>query len=671
MPYLAPDRADLGHLRHLALLYRNPGTPWHAADLVPFVAHLDAAGRADHWLFDSLLFLSPQAANGRHFCADINRGTSMSGEGDFFAWCSPTPSDRGDWDALLDHYTTALAEFDAAVALAAGQIGTAPPTKRNAVVMIPYPHLSQRAWGTLDGKPVDFSVADQDLDRASRQRLAAVRWYVGELVRRVTALALRHVNLLGVYWMYESLRYSWDVDDHWVLKELRPFLRDQGLALLWIPFWSRFNVHQLDDHASYYFDAVFLQPNYMFYRNGKTVPKAARAAKARGAGIEMEYYLQLDEPIAVGAERHARFREYLDGGVTHGYMRKAACAWFLGMDTFPTMRTHADAAERALYADIARFVTGSYVPPAFLTPRAETEQLAFAIDLGGTRLRTALVDGAGAIVARREVATPRTPEAIVAAMRAGVAELRPVAGERAVAGIGVSTGGRIDAERGVVLDATALLPGWSNVPLAALLRASTGLRTAVDNDGHCAAVAELRFGAGRDASDFVVLVLGTGLGGGIVVRDRLVRGTANAAGELGHVVLVADGPRCTCGGAGCAETWASGSGLTRLAAAAGIATEPRGLAAAARAGDPKAFAILHEAGSHLGLLIANLVTALNPEKVVLGGPVTALGDLFLGAAADVVARRSLPTARRTVQLVRSELDDAGLLGAAALVLGDD
>ena len=664
MPYLAPGREDLNWLRHLVLLYRDPGKPWTADDLLPYVAHLDQDGRPDAPLFDSMLFLSPQAANGRHFCADINRGTTMSGEGDFFAWCSPTPAAKPDWETLLEFY---LGPNGAVRALeeALTRLPRAPQTRRNVVLMVPYPHVSQRAWGELSGRMLDFSVTGQNLERATRDRLLAVRWFCDEVQARFARLGCERVHLLGVYWMYESMRYSWEIDDHWLLKELRPHLRANGLALLWIPFWSRFNVHQLDDYESHYFDAAFLQPNFMFYRRGKTIAQAARAARQRGAGIEMEYYLQLDEPIAVGDERHARFREYLNGGVTYGYMHRSACAWFLGMDTFPQMRRHADPRERGFYEDIARFVAGSYQPQASGLPQAPPALAALALDLGGTNLRAALVGEDGSMLAQTALPTPRSPEAILAAMQAMLLPLRDRArAERLpLAGIGVSTGGRVDARTGTVVDATALLPGWRGIRLGEVLRTAFGLPVHVDNDGHCAALAEQRFGAGRDCSHFVTLVLGTGLGGGIVVVDRLVRGAANAAGELGHVSVDAEGEPCACGNRGCAELYVSGSGLARSGR-----TAPE-LAAAAHRGDAAARGILREAGQRLGLLLVDLLHLLNPERVVLAGPVTiGCGDMLLGPALDVVAQQALPTARANAAIVRSTLSEPGLLGAAALVL---
>jgi len=160
--------------------------------------------------------------------------------------------------------------------------------------------------------------------------------------------------------MFETVYRGWDVDDHWLLKELRPRVNAHGLKLLWIPFWSTYNVHLLDDYRRYYFDLAFLQPNYMFYRQGRSIAGAAEAARVRGAGIEMEYYLELDEPIAVTADRHSRYREYLNGGITHGYMTEAACAHFMGAGALERMPRHPEAIERELYEDLYHFVRGEY-----------------------------------------------------------------------------------------------------------------------------------------------------------------------------------------------------------------------------------------------------------------------------------------------------------------------
>ena len=183
---------------------------------------------------------------------------------------------------------------------------------------------------------------------------------VDEIARRWNSTQWHHLHLLGVYWMFETVHRGWDVDDHWLLKELHRHVATQGLKLLWIPFWSSYNVHLLDDYQRYYFDLAFLQPNYMFYKNGASVQVAAEAAQRRNAGIELEYYLELDEPIAIENERQARFREYLNGGVEFGYMRDSVCAHFQGVGSLARMHHHADPREREFYEDIYRFVQGTY-----------------------------------------------------------------------------------------------------------------------------------------------------------------------------------------------------------------------------------------------------------------------------------------------------------------------
>jgi len=370
MAYYPQSHPDFNGLRHLLLLYGDARRPWTQGQLLAGVAHQDASGRPDDWFFDSFLFLNTKASSGRDYCADVNLGTTMCGEGDFFAMCSPAPAAREDWDELLDFYfgaDGAVRTLDGAIAQAAAAIGRPYGPKRNVVLMLPYPHITQARWGSLvpGGPALDFSIERQHLMRATEQRLEACTWMVDDIARRYRGQRFEHVHLLGVYWMFETVYRGWNVDDHWLLKALRPRIHRHGLTFLWIPFWSAYNVHLLDDYRAYYFDLAFLQPNYMFYKEGKSLAVAAKAARARGAGLEIEYYLELDEPIGITGERHSRFREYLNGGVTHGYMREAACAHFQGAGGLDAMRVHEDPREREFYEDIYRFVKGDYaIKPA-------------------------------------------------------------------------------------------------------------------------------------------------------------------------------------------------------------------------------------------------------------------------------------------------------------------
>jgi hypothetical protein len=366
MPYFPQAHPEFNGLRHLILLYGNASHPLKSLDLIHSVAHLNSAGEPDEWFFDSFLFLNIKSGSGRDYSADVNLGTTMSGEGDFHAVCSPRPAHKKDWDELLEFYfgpAGAVAQLDRAIAECEATVGTRPPHKRNVVLMLPYPHITQDSFGSLDAKrSLDFSIGNQILTLATEQRLQAEIWFVDEIVRRFKSLAPKNVHLLGLYWMFETIYRGWDVDDHWLLKELRRHVNSRGLKFVWIPFWSHYNVHLLDDYQSYYFDLAFLQPNYMFYQQGRSLEKVSEAARMRNAGIEMEYYLELNEPIAVFAERHRRFREYLDSGVTFGYMKGSACAHFHGERALERMRVHDDPQEREFYEDIFAFVKGSYRP---------------------------------------------------------------------------------------------------------------------------------------------------------------------------------------------------------------------------------------------------------------------------------------------------------------------
>ena len=688
MPYFPPGQKEFNSLRHLVLLYGDRQRPWRVRDLEYYVAHLDAAGTPDDWLYDSFLFLNVKSGAGNDYCADVNTGTTMAGEGDFFAVCSPRPANRWDWEELLEFYlgeSGALKRLDEAINGASPSIGRSYGTKRNVVLMLPYPHITQQAFGAVEpgGSSLDFSIGKQSLSAATVSRLTAERWMVEEYKRLFQVRRFKHLHLLGVYWMFETLYRSWEIDDHWLLKELRKHVNGFGLKFLWIPFWSSYNVHLLDDYQRYYFDLAFVQPNFMFYKHGKTIAAAAHAARQRNAGIEMEYYLELNEPIAVQSERHARFREYLNGGITYGYMSDAACAHFQGARALERMHSHNDAKEREFYEDIYQFVKGTYQVKTEVKERS-TEgigRVALSVDLGGTNLRGALVDTEGTIRHRVSVQTPSSKEEILRQLTSMLKGLVDEARQRGghVQGIGVSTGGRVDFEAGKILDSTALLRDWKNVPLREILQAELQLPVSVDNDGNCAAMAELMFGEGRVSSHFITLALGTGIGGGVVVDGKVLRGARNAAAELGHISIRYDGPECSCGNRGCVELYASGSGLARQAKElvrsgtlildGGLeeGASAEALAEAANKGNAAAKQLIEQAGVSLGVAVAGLLNAFNPERIILSGSLIKLGDMYLTPFRETVRRRSMAVARECAAIVVSDLPDPGLLGAASLV----
>ena len=305
-----------------------------------------------------------------------------------------------------------------------------------------------------------------------------------------------------------------------------------------------------------------------------------------------------------------------------------------------------------------------------------------AVDLGGTHLRCAAVGPDGTLSGRRVVPSPAGagPTSVLDAMVALIEETRRAAGVVATAPIGVAIPGPLDPATGVV-GYTPNLAGWQDVPFGPWLHRATGAPVRLGNDGNCAAVGEHRHGVARGVEDVVYLALGTGVGGGIISRGVLLEGAHGLGGEVGHVVIALDGPRCTCGGIGCLEAFASGWALARegemvaatadgaalKSAAAGQPMTPAVIARAAEAGDPTASRILQRAGHALGAAIGAFANLFNPELVVIGGGVGTLGELLLGPARDAIPSHAFAGNRRDLRLARSVLgDDTALLGAAAL-----
>ncbi len=305
--------------------------------------------------------------------------------------------------------------------------------------------------------------------------------------------------------------------------------------------------------------------------------------------------------------------------------------------------------------------------------------VAVGVDLGGTKIAVGVVDADGAVRSESRRETPDGPDAVVAAIADAVAELGDEARGRPV---GIGAAGFVDAARKRVLFAPNLQ--WTDVPLAEQLSDRLGTPVILENDANAAAWAEARFGAGVDADSMVLVTVGTGIGGGIVLDGRLVRGGFGVAGEFGHLPLVADGRPCGCGRSGCWEQYASGTALTRaardlvaggasgaLATAAGgnpEALEGTDVSDAAAAGDRAALELLADLGRWLGRGLAAVAAVLDPGVVVIGGGVAGNGDRLLEPA-RAEFRRRLPAAghRPEAEIRVARLGSAaGLVGAADL-----
>jgi glucokinase len=301
------------------------------------------------------------------------------------------------------------------------------------------------------------------------------------------------------------------------------------------------------------------------------------------------------------------------------------------------------------------------------------------VDLGGTKLLAGTVDAELRVhhrayrLARRDAVLDTIVEAVQEAREATTHE---------IAAVGVGVPCLVEPRRGVAM-ACNHLP-LVDVPLRDLLAERLGLPVVLDNDTNAALVAESRFGAARGAREVVMLTVGTGIGGGLLVDGRIVRGATGAAGELGHVVVDDDGPPCpgNCPNRGCLEAFVSGPALAREGRRAAEAQPGSGLGQALAAGrdvtgplvtelahdgDPVAREVIAGLGRWLGIGVANFVNVFNPEVVVVGGGLVAAGDLLLEPARAVVAERALVPARDQVRIVPARFgDESGMLGAAAM-----
>jgi len=366
MSYFAPNQPAFNYLRHLILPVWDWKAPLSGKELSLYLAHINQdTHKADGWFYDSILPIPTHSPDGNALIADINRGTTRSGMGDFHAIPHPNPTLKKDWEDILEGYFSQegpLNKIDTLIPLLSQQIGHKPDHPINVILTIPYPSALMSVFGKLreTGPVLNFSLISQNLVKASEQRLEACRWYVDRALQKWKEAGFHNIHLLGFYWIHETLRYSWEIDDHWVLKELYKHIQRRKSHFFWIPLYSSYNVRLLKDYRDIYFDCAMLQPGHIFYTYIKEVKEAALEAKARNAGVELEYYYQLPDWLGVGKEKYLRFRNYLNGGVKYGYMKEAVCGHFIGKNSIPEMFNSKDPREQTTLEDLYHFVKGDY-----------------------------------------------------------------------------------------------------------------------------------------------------------------------------------------------------------------------------------------------------------------------------------------------------------------------
>ncbi len=309
------------------------------------------------------------------------------------------------------------------------------------------------------------------------------------------------------------------------------------------------------------------------------------------------------------------------------------------------------------------------------------------VDMGGTKILSAVIDAEGNILGTAKLST-KAAEGASAVMDRIAESIRKAidksgVNEASIAAIGIGAPGPLDPATGVVIFAPNL--GWRDVPLKAELEARTGVPTFVDNDVNVGTFGEHAFGAAQGVQNVVGIFVGTGIGGGIILNGELFHGASKTAGEVGHIIVKAGGPRCGCGTRGCLEAIAS---RTAMAKQFRKAIEKKGkksvltkltdgdlsiirsgvLVKAIQANDKLTLKVFKKVTRYLGIGVGSIVNFLNPDMIVLGGGVVeALDDTFIDNIRSYAEKYALPNTLSGVEIVRAKLgDNSGILGAAAL-----
>ena len=314
-----------------------------------------------------------------------------------------------------------------------------------------------------------------------------------------------------------------------------------------------------------------------------------------------------------------------------------------------------------------------------------TKDKYIGIDLGGTKILTAVADDNGEIIARVKLATEtelgqeRIKKNIFKSIYK-VLEKTDIKIEK-IKSIGIGSPGPLNVEKGIIYE-SANLP-IKNMEIVELIEEETGVNTYLQNDANTAALGEKVFGAGKEADDLLYITISTGVGGGIIINGKIYYGHTGNAGEIGHMTVDPTGPQCGCGNYGCLESFSSGTAIKNMAKNAVENDEStlikklakdqklsaKLVAKAAAKGDQKALDIFAKAGYYLGIGIANLVNIFNPEMIILGGGVLKAKEYFLDRAKEEFKKRALKAPADIVKIKEAVLEDEiGVKGAIAVAM---
>ncbi|MEK7789351.1 MAG: ROK family protein [Planctomycetota bacterium] len=307
------------------------------------------------------------------------------------------------------------------------------------------------------------------------------------------------------------------------------------------------------------------------------------------------------------------------------------------------------------------------------------------IDLGGTNLKAGLVDRDGKIHHRLSIRTDNNADPQTISNQIFELIVKVGAGLKHaptnIIGIGLGSPGLVD-KKGETILFSPNLPLWRNIPIKRMVSERFSVPCVLENDANAAAWGEKWVGAGKEADSLVMLTLGTGIGGGIIINNKLWRGVNNVAAEIGHMVIQMDGPKCSCGNYGCIEAYASATAMVRRFKESLKSGMPSSLKDsgdvtakmindAAFQGDKASLDIIKETGHYLGVALVNIMHILNPEVIVLTGGMIGSGDLLMNPIKQVIKEKAFEASAKETKIVFSQLgNDAGIIGAAGCLLNE-
>ena len=314
---------------------------------------------------------------------------------------------------------------------------------------------------------------------------------------------------------------------------------------------------------------------------------------------------------------------------------------------------------------------------------SKQEKYAIGVDLGGTNVKVGIVSQNGKIIKKVSVETKAQggPEKVIQQIKKGIDEVL-IKNELRIHGIGIGSPGTVSTKKGTVEDPPNL-PGWEKVNLGKIIQKEFKIDVKVENDANAAAIGEMIFGAGKSYESFVMVTLGTGVGGGIIYNRKLFRGEFGAAGEIGHISIDINGPQCKCGSFGCVETYLGNSYIVKRVQMElennqsskiwqlinndlNLLT-PIIIQTALEQGDEYAKGVVQSLGKYLGAALASVGNCLDNGTFIIGGGVGGFGVPLFNSVKETISARVLKPLRKRIKVLPAKLkNDAGIKGASAL-----